>query len=99
MAYLEGGGAQVMLFRRNGVWETGELVRPFGRGVNFQIEVEDLEPLLTRLAKVACPLYAEPEDAWYRLGAQEVGQREFLVQDPDGYLLRFAQSLGQRPMS
>jgi len=97
-AYLERDGAQVMLERRHGVWETGELLRHFGRGVNFQIEVEALDPLLTRLASIDWPLYAEPEDARYRLGAQKVGQREFLVQDPDGYLLRFTQSLGARPL-
>ena len=96
-AYLEQDGAQVMLFQRNGVWVTGELVRPLGWGINLQIAVENLEPLLTRLAQIAWPLYAAPEDAWYRMGTQEIGQREFLAQDPDGYLLRFAQSLGERP--
>jgi hypothetical protein len=30
------------------------------------------------------------------MGEQEIGQREFLVQDSDGYLLRFAQVLGRR---
>ncbi|HAT7741725.1 TPA: VOC family protein, partial [Vibrio vulnificus] len=25
------------------------------------------------------------------------GQKEFLVQDPDGYLLRFSQYLGEKP--
>jgi hypothetical protein len=27
----------------------------------------------------------------------ETGQRQFVVADPDGYLLRFCMSLGQRP--
>src|ERR1700730_502215 len=30
------------------------------------------------------------------MGEEEIGQREFLVQDSDGYLLRFAQMLGRR---
>lgn len=37
-----------------------------------------------------------------RNGAQASGagnSREFLVRDPDGYLLRFSQSLGQRNKS
>jgi hypothetical protein len=42
-------------------------------------------------------LYEQPNDAWYRIGELEVGRREFLVQDPDGYLLRFAEDLGTRP--
>ncbi|HFQ4989843.1 TPA: VOC family protein, partial [Vibrio vulnificus] len=25
------------------------------------------------------------------------GQKEFLIQDPDGYLLRFSQYLGEKP--
>jgi hypothetical protein len=29
-------------------------------------------------------------------GARHSGQRQFLVQDPDGYLLRFAEPLGER---
>jgi catechol 2,3-dioxygenase-like lactoylglutathione lyase family enzyme len=96
-AYLERGGAQVMLEVSNGSWQTGELARPFGRGINIMIFVEDIDPLIAALDGAGWPLFRSPEDAWYRLGEQEVGQREFLVQDPDGYLLRFAQALGYRP--
>lgn len=39
----------------------------------------------------------ECEEAWYRKGDFEVGQRQFLVQDPDGYLLRLVEGLGERP--
>lgn len=38
----------------------------------------------------------------WRNGSEASGagsSREFLVQDPDGYLLRFSQSLGQRNTS
>ena len=42
------------------------------------------------------PLYEEPNEAWYRVGDQEYGQREFLVQDPDGYVIRFTERLGLR---
>ncbi|MBB2958163.1 hypothetical protein FHX72_002308 [Pseudoclavibacter helvolus] len=30
----------------------------------------------------------------YRVGEREVGVRQFLVTDPDGYLIRFQESLG-----
>ncbi len=97
-AYLERpGGVQVMLNRINGNWDTGALVRPFGRGINFEMRVESVDPILAALAAMAWPLFRPPHDAWYRVGATEVGSRQFLVQDPDGYLLRFAQSLGSRP--
>jgi catechol 2,3-dioxygenase-like lactoylglutathione lyase family enzyme len=95
-AFLTRGPAQVMLCVRNARWETGELARPFGRGVNFQIMVERLEPILEALAAAGWPLFEAPSEAWYRTGDVEGGQREFLVQDPDGYLLRFAQDLGHR---
>ena len=41
-------------------------------------------------------LFLAPETRWYRTGAQEAGVVQFLVQDPDGYLLRFQSSLGKR---
>jgi catechol 2,3-dioxygenase-like lactoylglutathione lyase family enzyme len=89
--YLERSGAQVMLELHHGSWETGALERPLGRGINFMIYVESLDPLLDALAAANWPLFRSPEESRYRLGEQEIGQREFLVQDPDGYLLRFAQ--------
>ena len=96
-AYLERGGAQVMLNRRHGNWETGPLERPLGRGINFMVFVDNLEPLLASLAAIGWPLFREPHEAWYRIGDRESGNRQFLVQDPDGYLLRFAENLGERP--
>ena len=41
-----------------------------------------------------------PEERWYRINvSEETGVHQFLVQDPDGYLLRFSQSLGRRLLS
>ena len=71
--------------------------RPLGRGINFQIHVDSIALVLTSLAAVGWPLFRSPEDAWYRVGDLETGVREFLVQDPDGYLLLFAEGLGRRP--
>ena len=95
-SYLQRGPLQVMLCERNGRWATGELDRPFGRGINLQMEVDHLGPLLDALAAENWPLFAEPEEAWYSVGPEKHGQREMLVQDPDGYLLRFVQLLGAR---
>lgn len=98
-AYLEREGAQIMLCQINHNWETGPLERPFGRGVNFQIATSSLDPILKALRAAGWPLYREPAEAWYRIGGEpeESGSREFLVQDPDGYLVRFAESIGRRP--
>jgi hypothetical protein len=45
-----------------------------------------------------CSVFLPLEDKWYRSNDFEIGQRQFIVMDPDGYLLRFAQRLGQRPI-
>jgi catechol 2,3-dioxygenase-like lactoylglutathione lyase family enzyme len=98
-AFLEREGAQVMLKRRNGNWQVARLERPYGRGINFEIKVASLGPILTTLAARGWPLFRPPEERWYRIGAEEGGNRQFLVQDPDGYLLRFAENLGSRPVA
>ena len=38
----------------------------------------------------------ELEERWYRQVTIERGNRQFVVADPDGYLLRFYQNLGVR---
>ncbi|MDX2006656.1 MAG: VOC family protein [Meiothermus sp.] len=98
-AFLSLQGAQLMLeqFHETG-WNTGELVQPFGRGVNFQLEVEDLSPMLAALRAIDYPLYRPPYETWRRVKGEEIGEAEFLVQDPDGYLLRFSKYLGGRPL-
>lgn len=36
------------------------------------------------------------EENWYRQDNRLLGNKEFLIQDPDGYLLRFSEDLGER---
>ncbi|MGH8357441.1 MAG: VOC family protein, partial [Pseudomonas sp.] len=69
-----------------------------GRGINLQIDVPAVAPVLQRLAAIGWPLFRDVEDAWYRAGEVEAGQRQFIVQDPDGYLVRLVQRLGERPV-
>ena len=95
-AFMERDGGQVMLCQVNGNWETAPLERPHGRGVNIQIVVRAITPLLDALAARSWPLFRGPHDVWYRADNSEIGLRQFLVQDPDGYLLRFAECLGTR---
>lgn len=103
-AFLDLDGAQVMLDQRGlgaperiGLWETGSMEKPFGRGINLEIQVGDLSSILIRLAVENVEIYFGPEERWYRVGSLEVGVRQFLVQDPDGYLLRLQQKIGERP--
>jgi catechol 2,3-dioxygenase-like lactoylglutathione lyase family enzyme len=98
-AYLDRDGAQVMLEKRgqNRNWITGALDVPYGRGINLQIAVADLDRILQSLAGADWRLFMPPEEKWYRARDKETGVRQFLVQDPDGYLLRFSQRIGERP--
>ncbi|HGF5182122.1 bleomycin resistance protein [Vibrio parahaemolyticus] len=96
-AYLENENVQIMLEQIHDTgWSTGELEYPLGRGVNFQMELTDISPILERLNAANVVLYREPNESWYDEGNVLSGQREFLVQDPDGYLLRFTQHLGEK---
>lgn len=57
-AYVVRGSAHVML-EQQGIgrnWITGPLERPLGRGINFQINVPDLAPILSALAAADYPL-------------------------------------------
>ncbi|MGP4915554.1 MULTISPECIES: bleomycin resistance protein [Brachybacterium] len=98
-AYITRGSAHLMLEQR-GVgrnWITAPLEPPLGRGINFQISVESLDPIVTALDAAGHPLFLAPEEKWYRIGdREETGVRQLLVMDPDGYLIRFQASLGPR---
>lgn len=99
--YLDLEGAQIMVAQfaeGEDDWLTGPMQPPFGRGINLEIGVSALNPMLERLLAAAWQLFRPVEERWYRKGSSEVGQRQFLVQDPDGYLLRFAEDLGERPL-
>ena len=97
-AYLELGQAQIMLEQEHALgWSTAPLNCPLGRGVNFQIEVEDVEKTKSILETSGFAAFEETRESCYLLADNvKEGQREFLIQDPDSYLLRFAQYLGSR---
>jgi catechol 2,3-dioxygenase-like lactoylglutathione lyase family enzyme len=99
-AYLSMQGLQIMICQIDigASWITGELVYPLGRGINFQMEVKEIKPILSNLQENNIKLYMEPKDTWYRKDDTQVGNRQFLVQDPDGYLLRFFEDLGSKPL-
>ena len=100
-AYLSLGQAELMIDQIGAgrTFDDGHLPEshPFGRGLNVQIEVPSIAPLLKALEAVRHELYLTPEEKWYRKDEVEVGNRQFVVADPDGYLLRFFEDLGSRP--
>ena len=99
-AFLDREGAELMLeqsITRDRLWPKAELTKPFGRGVNFQIEVLNIDQLHSVLLAAGNEFFLPLEERWYRRDDFELGVRQFAVQDPDGYLIRLSQSIGNRP--
>jgi len=88
-AFLSLGKAQIMIEEVNGYWKTGDIEYPFGRGINFQIEVNDVDIIKGNLIGNKIELFRDITVSKYECNGQLILQKEFLVQDIDGYLLRF----------
>lgn len=111
-AYLALEGAEVMLQEAAGPgrrFRTAPLERPFGRGVNLQIAVGDVDAVLASVLRAGVQPFVPIEERWYDIevvapsgrwsisGQARAGNRQFAVADPDGYLLRIFTSLGVEP--
>jgi catechol 2,3-dioxygenase-like lactoylglutathione lyase family enzyme len=100
-AYLVREGVHLMLEEAEGPgrrFRTAPLEFPFGRGMNLQIEVLGVDALYASVQQSDLTIHIPLEDRWYRQDQTEAGNRQFVVADPDGYLLRFFSSLGRRPV-
>ena len=75
-AFLSYQGAQIMIEQNlNSDWQTGKLEKPFGRGINFQIEVNDILPILDSLKKHKYSMKKEPMENWYRKDNELIGNK------------------------
>ena len=90
-------GAQLMVYQRDGVWETGLMEPPFGRGAVIQICVADVTTMWEMVQMTNHPAYVPLREKWRDWGDCLGGQRGFLQQHPDGYLIMLAQRIGTRP--
>jgi catechol 2,3-dioxygenase-like lactoylglutathione lyase family enzyme len=100
-AFLEREGAQLMIEQSTDparTWVAGDLAHPYGRGINLQIHVSHVDALHRTLAAAGVAFFVPLEEKWYRRDDKLVGQRQFVMQDPDGYLLRFYSDLGEQPV-
>ena len=97
-AMLERQGAFIMIeqYDPNGRWNIDDMAYPFGRGINFQIETMNISTLYASLASKKLEFFMPLEEKWYKAGEKYFGNKQFLIQDPDGYLLRFFEDLGEK---
>lgn len=97
-AFISFGNIQFMLqeLSNNDKWNVGELKYPFGNGINFQLEVEDVGKIYSNFKNNDYTITFDIEENWYRQDDKVLGNKEFLIQDPDGYLLRFMEDLGEK---
>lgn len=111
-AYLALERAELMLQDATGPgrrFRTAPLERPLGRGINLQVAVPNVDELYEAVLAAGLEPVVPIEERWYDvdviapsgrwmlLGPTRAGNRQFVVADPDGYLLRFFTSLGSRP--
>ena len=92
-------GAKLMLEELTAIshaHNVGTIEKPFGRGMHFQIKVDNVQVLYDIFKKENYPIFMEMEEKWYRMNTEEKGHKQFRVLDPDGYQLRFYESLGNR---
>ena len=96
--FLSMGEIQFMLqeIADDDKWDVAPLSYPFGNGINFQLEVDDIDIIYNVLKDNNYDIVFDIEENWYRQDNKLLGNKEFLVQDPDGYLLRFSLDLGEK---
>ena len=106
-AMLERQGSRIMLDEIsnnsaegiNRTWISAALEKPFGRGINLEIRTLQIDELYNHVQQSGATIFLPIEEKWYRVNDSEVGNCQFIVLDPDGYMLRFAQDLGERELS
>ena len=96
-AMIDRDGASIMLEEPTGrtfgiVNQRGQR----GKGMNLQIAVADCNALWTNLSPTTSVILAI-ETRTYDRSADQLTVRQFVIADPDGYLLRFSQPLAVTP--
>jgi len=98
-AFLDRNGAQLMIEEPVDPTRTlgsAAMTPPLGRGMNLQVDVEDVDRLHRVAAEAGVAIVLPLEECTYRRGGGSVTVRQFVVADPDGYLIRLSQLLGAR---
>ena len=96
---IKAGSRKVSFTETGRTWLTAPMDQPFGRGINLKIKTTDVLRLFERTAASGATIFLPIEEKWYRANDVLLGHKQFIVQDPDGYLLRFFESLGDRKVA
>ena len=86
-SYLEDN--QIMIEEINDNWNVGEMKYPFGNGINISMTVSDIDSFYESIISKKIVLFRKIKTSKYRVDDIIYEDKEFLLQDPDGYLLRF----------
>lgn len=70
-------------------WNIGELTYPLGQGINISLEIKNVDSIYQRVKEHNITLYRDVKISHYTGANEIIKQKEFLLQDPNGYLLRF----------
>lgn len=96
-ALISLGGSQLILEEgAENPLDEEDMVHPFGRGITLSIEVGEAESILNLLRENSCEIKGEVEERWYPFKEKVLGEKQFSVADPDGYLLRIIEDLGEK---
>lgn len=87
--FLELEENQIMIEEINDHWNVGELEYPFGRGINLSMSVSDIDSYYEKLKDKNISFFKPLMCNIYQVNDEIYEDKEFLLQDPDGYLLRF----------
>ena len=87
--FLELENNQIMIEEVNDNWNTGKLEYPFGRGINISMSINNIDQYYLKLKENSITFFKELMINEYKVDDELYEDKEFLVQDPDGYLLRF----------
>lgn len=94
-AFLSYQGSQLMIQEEDDdeEWHNGKPEYPYGRGMNLEIETNEVDKIVERLIKNNYPIKRGIKESTYMENDIPHHNKEILVMDPSGCLLRFSQGI------
>ena len=76
-----------MIEQINENWSVGTLEYPYGRGINISMTIKDIDKMYNDLKIKKVKFFQDLETHAYLVGSEISYDKEFLIQDPEGYAL------------